>query len=80
MKPLPLCLICLLFSHGSASQVARPIGGEAVVLTCAYGDDPSHATAIMLLAGAESLLKSKDGKAPDLGSWNLDLNMNSGVP
>jgi predicted pyridoxine 5'-phosphate oxidase superfamily flavin-nucleotide-binding protein len=54
--------------------------GEAIILACTSGDDPSHATAITLLAGAEPLFKSKGGKALDLGSWNLDLNMNVGVP
>ncbi len=54
--------------------------GETIILTCTRGEDPSRATAITLLAGAEPLLKSKGGKAQDLGSWNLDLNMNVGVP
>ncbi len=54
--------------------------GETVILTCTRGEDPGRATAITLLAGAESLLKSRGGKAQDLGSWNLDLNMNVGVP
>ncbi len=54
--------------------------GETIILTCTRGEDPSRATAITLLAGAESLLKSKGVKAQDLGSWNLDLNMNVGVP
>lgn len=54
--------------------------GETVILTCTRGDDPAHATAITILAGAESLLKSKGGKPVDLGSWNLDLNMGVGMP
>jgi hypothetical protein len=54
--------------------------GEAVILACTNGEDPSRATAITLLAGAEPLFKSKGGKVLDLGSWNLDLNMNVGVP
>jgi len=54
--------------------------GEAIILTCTNGDDPSRATAITLLAGAEPLFKSKGGKPLDLGSWNLDLNMSVGVP
>ncbi len=54
--------------------------GEAVLLACSNGDDPSRVTAITLLAGAEPLLTSKGGKALDLGSWNLDLNMSVGVP
>jgi predicted pyridoxine 5'-phosphate oxidase superfamily flavin-nucleotide-binding protein len=54
--------------------------GDAIILTCTNGDDPSRATAITLLAGAEPLLKSKGGKAADLGSWNLDLNMGIGLP
>ena len=35
-----------------------------------------------LLAGVEPVLRasSKGGRSFDLGSWNLDLNMNVGVP
>ncbi len=54
--------------------------GDTVILTCTRGEDPGQATAKTLLAGAEALLKSKGGKAVDLGSWNLDLNMSVGVP
>ncbi len=54
--------------------------GDTVILTCTRGEDPGQATANTLLAGAEALLKSKGGKAVDLGSWNLDLNMSVGVP
>jgi len=39
-------------------------------------------TAITLLAGVEPLLRtsSKGARTLDLGSWNLDLNMNVGLP
>jgi len=35
-----------------------------------------------VLAGVEPLLKTsvKGGQLVNLGSWNLDLNMNVGVP
>ncbi len=56
--------------------------GDAVILSCTDSEDPSRVTAITLLAGVESLLKasSRGGRPFDLGSWNLDLNMNVGVP
>jgi hypothetical protein len=56
--------------------------GEAVIITCTKNDDdPGRVTAITLLAGIEPLLKasSKSGRALDLGSWNLDLNMSAGM-
>src|SRR5215831_400713 len=56
--------------------------GEAVILSFASGKDDSRITAITLLAGVEPLLKApgKGGQLVNLGSWNLDLNMNVGVP
>ncbi len=54
--------------------------GEAVLLTGTKGDDPSHVTAVTILAGTGQLLKTKEGKTLDLGSWNLDLDMNVGGP
>ncbi len=56
--------------------------GEGVILTCTSSTDPSSVTAITLLAGVEPILRasSKGGRPPDLGSWNLDLNMNAGGP
>ncbi len=56
--------------------------GEAVILTCTSSSDPSRVTAITLLAGVEPILRlsSKGGRPPDLGAWNLDLNMNAGGP
>ncbi len=56
--------------------------GEAVIFSCTNSEDQSRVTAITLLAGVEPLLKpsSRGGLAFDLGSWNLDLNMNVGVP
>jgi hypothetical protein len=56
--------------------------GESVLLTCTTTADPSRVTAITLLAGIESLLRasSKGGRALDLGSWTVDLNMNAIVP
>lgn len=56
--------------------------GEAIILSCTKSEDPSRATVITLLAGVELLLRSssKGGRALDLGSWNLDLNMNLGLP
>ena len=56
--------------------------GEAVILSCTNNEDPSRVTAIMLLAGVEPVLRSssRGGQALNLSSWNLDLNMNVGVP
>ena len=54
--------------------------GETVLLAGSYGDDPARVTVITLLAGAEPILQSRSGRALDLGSWNLDLNMSAGVP
>jgi Cu/Ag efflux protein CusF len=56
--------------------------GDAVVLSFANIADASRITAITLLAGVEPLLKApgKGGQVVNLGSWNLDLNMNVGVP
>jgi hypothetical protein len=56
--------------------------GEALILSCTSSEDPSRVTAITLLAGVEPLLRtsSKGGRPFDLGSWNLDLNMNVGLP
>jgi hypothetical protein len=56
--------------------------GEAVILACTKGDDPSRVTAITLLAGVEPVLRaaSRGGRTLDLGSWNLDLSMGVGVP
>jgi hypothetical protein len=56
--------------------------GEAVILGGTKSEDPSRVTAITLLAGVEPVLRasSRSGRALNLGSWNLDLNMNIGVP
>src|SRR5262249_35295713 len=56
--------------------------GDAVILSFANVADASRITAITLLAGVEPLLKApgKGGPSINLGSWNLDLNMNVGVP
>jgi len=56
--------------------------GEALIVSCTNTEDPSRVTAITLLAGVEPLLRtsSRGGRSFDLGSWNLDLNMNVGVP
>jgi len=65
-----------------AFTVADLKPGDALIISCTNSSDSSRVTAITLLAGVEPLLRntSKDGRAPDLGSWNLDLNMNVGVP
>ena len=56
--------------------------GDAVIISFANSEDLSRVTAITLLAGVEPLLKTstKGGQSVNLGSWNLDLNMNVGVP
>src|SRR5262249_48050371 len=56
--------------------------GDAVILSFASDEHASYVTAITLLAGVEPLLQTsgKGGQLVNLGSWNLDLNMNVGVP
>jgi hypothetical protein len=56
--------------------------GESVLISCTNSEDPSRGIAIALLAGIEPLLRasSQAGRALDLGSWNVDLNMNAIVP
>ena len=56
--------------------------GDAVIISFANSEDASRVTAITLLAGVEPLLKTstRGGQPINLGSWNLDLNMNVGVP
>jgi|SRR5262245_49235460 len=56
--------------------------GDAVIISFANSEDVSRVTAITLLAGVEPLLKTstRGGQSINLGSWNLDLNMNVGVP
>jgi Cu/Ag efflux protein CusF len=56
--------------------------GDAVIISFANSEDVSRVTAITLLAGVEPLLKTstRGGQSVNLGSWNLDLNMNVGVP
>ena len=56
--------------------------GGAVILSFASGEDASRITAITLLAGVEPLLKApgKGGQLVNLGSWNLDLNVNVDAP
>jgi len=65
-----------------ALSLAELKPGEALILSCTNSEDPSRVTAITLLAGVEPLLRasSRSGRSFDLGSWNLDLNMNVGVP
>ena len=65
-----------------ALSLANLTPGEAIVLSCTNGEAPSQVTAITLLAGVEPLLRasSRSGRGPDIGSWNLDLNMNIGTP
>jgi hypothetical protein len=60
--------------------VAELKPGDAVIVTCTKSEDASRVTAITLLAGVEPLLKAaaRAGRGMDLGSWNLDLNMNAG--
>jgi len=56
--------------------------GDAVIISFAASEDASRVTVITLLAGVEPLLKTstRGGQPINLGSWNLDLNMNVGVP
>jgi hypothetical protein len=63
-------------------SLANLKAGDAVILSFATGADASPITVITLLAGVEPLLKTatKGGQSINLGSWNLDLNMNVGVP
>jgi Cu/Ag efflux protein CusF len=63
-------------------SVADIKAGDAVIISFANSEDVSRVTAITLLAGVEPLLKTstRGGQSVNLGSWNLDLNMNVGVP
>ena len=63
-------------------SLAELKAGDAVVISGTSGDDPAKLTAITILSGVESLLKppSRGARAPDIGSWNLDLNMGVGAP
>src|SRR5215468_9751502 len=56
--------------------------GDAVILSFASDELASRVNVITLLAGVGPLLKApgKGGQLVNLGSWNLDLNMNVGVP
>ena len=56
--------------------------GEALVISSTTSEDPSKVTAITLLAGVEPVLRSgpRGARGPDIGSWNLDLNMSVGAP
>ncbi len=56
--------------------------GEPVVISGMNSGDPAKLTAITVLAGVEPLLKpsTRGARPPDIGSWNLDLNMGVGVP
>ncbi len=63
-------------------RLAELKAGDAVVISGTIGDDPAKLTAITVLAGVEPLLRpsSRAARAPDIGSWNLDLNMGVGAP
>jgi len=63
-------------------SLAELKSGDALILSCTNSEDSSRVTAITLLAGVEPLLRAsaRGGRSFDLGSWNLDLNMNVGVP
>jgi hypothetical protein len=63
-------------------SLAELKAGEAVVISGINGDDTAKLTAITVLTGVELLLKpsSLGARAPDIGSWNLDLNMGVGIP
>lgn len=56
--------------------------GDAIMVASTVGADPGEVTAITLLAGVEPLLTAAPGGGQQmtLGSWNLDLNMNMGMP
>jgi hypothetical protein len=62
--------------------LAQIKAGDALVISGTIGDDPAKLTAITVLAGVEALLKasSRGARGPDIGSWNLDLNMGVGIP
>jgi len=50
--------------------------GDAIMLSAADGTNPSHATAINLLAGVEPLLQAApQGGRQIFGDWNLDLGV-----
>ena len=46
--------------------------GEAVIILSTAGADPSHVTAIVLVAGVEPLLSSAPADQPQIGGvWNF---------
>jgi hypothetical protein len=64
-----------------AFSVADLKPGDALIISCTNSSDGSRVTAITILAGVEPILRSSSkGGRPDLGSWNLDLNMSVGLP
>jgi hypothetical protein len=63
-------------------SLASLMPGDAVILSCTNGEDPSRAMAITLLAGVEPLFKtsSTGARTLNLGSWNLDLHIIINAP
>lgn len=53
--------------------------GEDIIVAATEGAQPDKVTAITVLAGVESILRSQSGAEVTLGSWNLDLNMGAGL-
>jgi len=52
--------------------------GDAIIVSSTEGTDPSHVTAITLVAGVEPILSAAPAgsqRARMLGSWNLDMDM-----
>ena len=45
--------------------------GDAIMVTTTMGSDPTHVTAIMLLAGVEPILTAAPNATRDIMSWNL---------
>jgi hypothetical protein len=55
-----------------AISLAELKAGDAVMVSTTMGSDPSHVTAVMLLAGVEPLLTAAPNSARDIMSgWNL---------
>jgi hypothetical protein len=54
-------------------QLSDLKAGDAVIVTGAYGNDPSRITAIALVAGVEPILRAapSSGADPLAGSWNM---------
>jgi len=61
-----------MLDHLPAVPLAELKSGDAIMVSTTEGTDPTHLTAIMLLAGVEPLLTASPNSTRDIMSgWNL---------